>query len=157
MSQIHKNDLVTVLRKLACVVTWTTIFKVKRDHLFPLIFHEFTNYSLNSLSRPSISRRNRFSPTVAVERIFSHSIYLTKSPPSRLALAKTLWTIIGNRCHAAPLQGARVQAGLANGRAVRDMQTDGPSRVVSPVIWPTSPLARNILLTGDTEIRLYSN
>jgi len=47
------------------------------------------NYSLTSLSRPSISRQTRFSPTVAVERIFQHSIYLIKSPPSHLALAKS--------------------------------------------------------------------
>ena len=45
-------------------------------------------YSLTSLSRPSISHQTRFSPTVAVERMFQHSIYLIKSPPSHLALAK---------------------------------------------------------------------
>jgi len=48
----------------------------------------FTFYSLTSLSRPSISRQTHFSPTVAVERIFQHSIYLIKWPPSHLDLVK---------------------------------------------------------------------
>jgi len=46
------------------------------------------NYSVTSLSRPSISGQTRFSPTVAVERIFQYSIYLVKLPPSHLALDK---------------------------------------------------------------------
>ena len=43
---------------------------------------------LTSLSRPSVSCQTSFLPTVAMERIFQHSIYLIKSPPSHLALAK---------------------------------------------------------------------
>ena len=45
-------------------------------------------YSLTSLSRPSLSRQPRLSPPDASEQIFQHVVYLIKSPPSHLALAR---------------------------------------------------------------------